>query len=311
MTPDERNIAVKAAATAAGFELCGICRPGPIPHGDYLRQWLASGRAGTMHYLHNHVESRVDLTSWLPWARSLVVVGLNYRQKPPPPPPGDDRRRGRVAMYAWGEDYHAIVREKLERVAKDLPDRLGDKFHHRICVDTAAIVERELAMAAGVGWIGKNTMAIHPRLGSFYFLGVMATDLDIAPDDPMVDHCGTCTRCLDACPTDAFPAPYEMDARRCISYLTIEHREAIDPELAGKLGDWVYGCDDCQTVCPYNHWDVQTNEPRFAPASVDAALPVLSDITEADDAALRKTHKHRATNRAKPAMWRRNANAIQ
>ena len=166
-------------------------------------------------------------------------------------------------------------------------------------------------MAAGVGWIGKNTMAIHPRLGSFFFLGVMATDLDIAPTAPMVDHCGSCTRCLDACPTDAFPRPYEMDARKCISYLTIEHREAIDPALAAKLGDWVYGCDDCQSVCPFNHWDVRTNEPRFAPADAEAAFPVLAEILAADDATLRRQHKRRATSRAKPGMWRRNAKAVE
>lgn len=310
MTPDEFRNAIKTAASAAGFERCGICRPGPIPRADYLQRWLAAGRAGTMEYLHRHLESRVDLSSWLPWARSLVVVGLNYAQKPPSSPPDDDRQRGRIAMYAWGEDYHVVLRQKLERVAEDVTSRIGAPFQYRICVDTAAIVERELAMAAGVGWIGKNTMAIHPQLGSFFFLGVMATDLHITPDEPMTDHCGTCTRCLDACPTGAFPAPYEMDASKCISYLTIENREAIDPALAEKLDDWVYGCDDCQSVCPFNHWETPTTEPRFAPANVDAAFPVLSEILAADDAALRKTHKHRATSRAKPAMWRRNAREI-
>lgn len=311
MTPNQRNLAAKAAAAEAGFDLVGICRPGPIAHAGYLQDWLAAGRAGTMHYLHRHTDSRIDLTTWLPWARSLIVVGLNYRQKPPTPPAEDDRRRGKVAMYAWGEDYHVVLRDKLEEVATDLADQFGGAFQYRICVDTAAIVERELAMAAGIGWIGKNTMAIHPRLGSFFFLGVMATDLDIAPDAPMIDHCGSCTRCLDACPTNAFPAPYEMDARQCISYLTIEHREAIDPELADKLGDWLYGCDDCQTVCPFNHWDAPTREPRFAPADADAAFPVVADILADDDATLRKQHKRRATRRAKPEMWRRNAKAIE
>ncbi len=311
MTPQEIQQAIQSAADRVGFDVSGVCRAGPMPRGDYLRDWLAAGRAGTMAYLHQHLDSRLDLTSWLPWARSVLVVGLNYAQPPPAPPADDERRRGKVAMYAWGEDYHVVVREKLQAVAADLESQLSRTFQFRICVDTAAIVERELAMAAGVGWIGKNTMAIHPRLGSFFFLGVMATDLDITPTAPMVDHCGSCTRCLDACPTDAFPKPYEMDASQCISYLTIEHRADIDPALAEKLGDWVYGCDDCQTVCPFNHWDVQTTEPRFAPADAAAAFPVLAEILAADDATLRKQTKRRATSRAKPEMWRRNAKVIE
>ncbi|MCB9854992.1 MAG: tRNA epoxyqueuosine(34) reductase QueG [Phycisphaerales bacterium] len=309
LSPEELRREIQTAALAEGFELCGVCRPGPIPRADYFRRWLATGRAGTMEYLQRHVDSRIDLSSWLPWARSVVVVGLNYAQKPPVPPK-DDRRRGKVATYAWGEDYHVVLREKLEAVATRMTSRINSAFQYRICVDTAAIIERELAMAAGVGWIGKNTLAIHPRLGSFFFLGVMATDLDITPDAPMVDHCGSCTRCLDACPTSAFPAPYEMDASRCISYLTIEHRGPMDPLLANKLDDWVYGCDDCQSVCPFNHWETPTAEPRFAPATAEAAFPVLSEILAADDATLRKTHKRRATNRARPEMWRRNAREI-
>lgn len=311
MTPDDLNHTTKTAAIAVGFDLCGICTAGPIAHADYLRDWLAAGRSGTMRYLHNHVTSRVDLTTWLPWARSVIVVGLNYRQPAPEIPADDNRRRGNVAMYAWGEDYHVVMRDKLEQLSALLSERIGAAFQSRICVDTAAVVERELAMAAGVGWIGKNTMAIHPRLGSFIFLGELVTDLEIAPDAPMADHCGSCTRCLDACPTDAFPAPYEMDARRCISYLTIEHRQDFDPELADKLGDWIYGCDDCQSVCPFNHWEVPSQEPRFRPIDTSAAFPVLSEIVDADDATLRRAHKKRATRRAKPAMWRRNARAVQ
>ncbi|MCA9257530.1 MAG: DUF1730 domain-containing protein, partial [Phycisphaerales bacterium] len=190
MNPSQLKSEIRAAAVGAGFDLCGICRAGPIPRDAYLRNWLAAGRAGSMAYLHRHLDSRIDLTRWTPWARSVVVVGLNYRQPAPAPPAGDARRRGKVAMYAWGEDYHVVMREKLERVAKAIEAVRGGAFQYRVCVDTAAIVERELAMAAGIGWIGKNTMAIHPRLGSFFFLGVMLTDLDITPDDPAVDHCG-------------------------------------------------------------------------------------------------------------------------
>lgn len=311
VNPTEMNILTKSLARQIGFELCGICRPAPIEHVDYLRNWLANGRAGSMAYMHRHVESRENIASWLPWARSVIVVGLNYRQPPPAVATDDDRQRGKIAMYAWGEDYHTVLREKLQRVVEEIERAIGRDFESRICVDTAAVVERELAASSGVGWIGKNTMVLHPRLGSFFFLGVLATELDIEPDAPTTDHCGSCTRCLDACPTGAFPAPYEMDASRCISYLTIEHRGDIDPALESKLGEWVFGCDDCQTVCPFNHWEAKSNEGRFTAPNADAAYPVLDEIDSAAPTDLRRQHKARATSRARPDMWKRNAVAVR
>ena len=301
---------VKRLAAEAGFELCGVCLPGAIEHRDYLRNWLESGRAGTMAYLHRHIESREDITKWLPWARSLIVVGLNYRQPAPTVPAEDARPRGKVAMYAWGRDYHVVLRERLQGMIDRLHDALSRSFEYRICVDTAAIVEREIAAAAGIGWIGKNTLVLHPRLGSQFFIGVVATDLQMAPDVPIMNHCGSCTRCLDACPTDAFPAPHEMDARRCVSYLTIEHRDELPPSLSHRLGEWVFGCDDCQTACPFNHWEINTRESEFMAGSLDAARPLLDDILSADPQELKRAHKHRATSRAKPDMWKRNAAAV-
>ena len=214
--------------------------------------------------------------------------------------------RGRVARYAWGEDYHVVLREKLGRLVEWIGGHIDLRAKTRICVDTSAIIERELAAAAGIGWIGKNTLVLNPRLGSFFFLGEIITDLHLAADEPMTDHCGTCTRCLEACPTAAFPQPYAMDARRCISYLTIEHRGAIEPDLAVKMGDWVFGCDVCQTVCPYNDNAYEPSEPRLA-GDPKAAEPLLDEILSWDEAAHRNAVSGKATDRARLHMWKRNA----
>lgn len=317
MNTGDRSDLVKQIAAEIGFDRCGIAPAAPIPRGDYLRRWLAEGRAGTMGYLHRHVESRIDVRAWLPSANSVIVVALNYHQPEPTVTANPcfasessasaDPPRGRVAMYAWGEDYHVVVREKLEQLVSHLRERIAEPFEAKICVDTSAIIEREWAVMAGIGWIGKNTMVLDASLGSYFFLGELITDLELAPDTPQTDHCGTCTRCLEACPTQAFPRPYEMDARRCISYLTIEHRGEIEPELASKLGDWVFGCDVCQQVCPYNKDAPMTGEPRFAVNEADASRPALSDIAEWDDAAYRAYTNGKATDRAKLEMWKRNA----
>ncbi|MBK8266824.1 MAG: tRNA epoxyqueuosine(34) reductase QueG [Planctomycetes bacterium] len=285
----------------------GIASADPMPREAYLRDWLARGYAGTMGYLHRHTASRVDVRAWLPWAKSVIVVALNYRQPAPAKP--DDMPRGRVAMYAWGEDYHVVLRERLEALAAALQNDVGGQF--QVCVDTSAILERELAMAAGVGWIGKNTMVMHEELGSYFFLGEIITDLELAPDAPSLDHCGTCTRCLDACPTQAFIAPYQMDASRCIFYLTIEHRSAINPALSAKMDDWVFGCDVCQDVCPQTDMR-DTSEPRFRlpvlqEAAPDAAYPLLEDVTGWNEADYVAAVSGKATDRARLDMWRRNA----
>lgn len=316
---------VKSVAADLGFDRCGISQALPIGRADFLREWLSRGYGGTMGYLNRHVASRIDVRSWLPWARSVIVLALNYRQAPREKPA--DEPRGRVAMYAWGEDYHDVFREKLERMAVRLqaefsieaPDEAYAPRAPRIqvCVDTSAILERELAAAAGVGWIGKNTLVMHESLGSYFFLGELITDLELAPDAPALDHCGTCTRCLEACPTQAFVAPYFMDASRCISYLTIEHRSDIDPTLSTKTGDWLFGCDVCQEVCPHNRHAPETQEPRFrlskkdADGDVDAVFPRLSDIDSWDRTAYERAVAGRATGRARIEMWKRNASLVR
>lgn len=323
MTPLERSKFAKQVAMGLGFDLCGIASAGPISHADALDDWLGRGMAGTMRYLHRHRDSRVDLRSWLPGARSVIVVALNYNQSVPglPVSPashtpqaggvGDVRDegtlRGRVAKYAWGEDYHDIVREKLGVLVNELRTGLGESFEAKICVDTSAIVERELAVAAGIGWIGKNTLVVNESLGSFFFLGEIITDLELATDTPVADRCGSCTRCLDACPTGALVEPHIMDARRCISYLTIEHREEIATELAAGMGDWVYGCDVCQSVCPHNRRCSTTSEARLICPARRQARPCLDEILAWDEDAYRDYVRGRATDRSKLHMWKRNA----
>jgi epoxyqueuosine reductase len=305
MTANERSKLLKEIALRRGLDRCGVGSAGPIGHADFLAQWLTRDYAGSMHYLHRHRDSRIDVRAWLPWAKSVIVAAMNYNQ-PAPGEKAEDEQRGGVAMYAWGEDYHVVLREKMDAVVRELREALGESFQARVCVDTSAITERELAVAAGIGWIGKNTLVLHQSLGSFFFIGEIITDLELASDAPEPDHCGSCTRCLDACPTAAFPQPYVMDARRCISYLTIEHRGEIDAELAAKTGEWVFGCDVCQSVCPYNRRAPETAEPRFR-CGPDDARPLIEDIISWDEAAYREHVRGKATARAKLHMWKRNA----
>ena len=304
MTPKELSSIVKRTAEGVGFDHCRICVPGPIGRGDYLRRWLAGGMAGSMDYLHRNVESRLDPRELLPDAKSAIVVALLYKQAATP----NETRvgRGRVAMYAWGEDYHDVIRNRLRSLELQLTSQVRQEFRSRICVDTAPIIERELAAAAGIGWIGKNTMAIHPELGSYFFLGVMLTTLALAADDPIEDHCGTCTACLEACPTQAFHGPYQMDASRCISYLTIEHRGDISKPFQEMMGDWLFGCDVCQDVCPHNRKAPESREPRFS-ARLPAPQPALDEIIQWNPEEYREKLRNSAMKRAKLDMLQRNA----
>ncbi len=336
MTPLERNPWVKDLARRAGFDLCGVARAAPVARGDYVREWLAAGRAGSMHYLHRYLPQRLSPSALLDGAASVLMVALNYRQPSPEgvppraeecsvsrstphssppcgdPPPRADTAQGvpaRIAMYAWGEDYHDVMKRKLAPIAEALRHEGqadGQPAAVKVCVDTAPLLEREFAAAAGLGWIGKNTLVLSPGLGSLFFLGAVVTSLEIAADPPMPDHCGTCTRCLEACPTKAFPAPYQMDASRCISYLTIEHRAEIPDEFHAGIGDWLFGCDICQQVCPFNRDAPVTHEPAFAPRSHAPTLDaqrVLDWTPPQYQEALRDT----AMRRAKLDMLQRNA----
>jgi len=296
-----------------GFERCGIAPARPIERIADVRRWLDRGRAGSMDYMHRYVEQRTDPTALLPGARSVFVVALVYHHPVSSEMGGSENDQdsdgdatGRVAMYAWGRDYHKIVKKKLFQVVDRLRQAVDEPFESKVCVDTAPIIEREFAAAAGVGWIGKNTLVMDAALGSYFFLGVVVTTLDLEPDEPQTDHCGTCTACLDACPTTAFPAAYEMDASRCISYLTIEHRGDIDISLQEKMDDWVFGCDVCQEVCPHNRRAPRTTEPAFAVREPGSRL-ALADLISWTEGDYRKRLQGSAMKRATLPMLQRNA----
>jgi epoxyqueuosine reductase len=238
---------VKGLALATGFDLVGIAPADPGDRTGFLRDWLARGFAGEMHWIGRRVEERIDPRRVLEGARSIVVLGLVYD-------PGDAREPAgfRVARYAGGDDYHDVLIDRVRAFEAGLEALAGREVRTRGYVDTGPVLERAHAAAAGLGWIGRNTCLIHPQLGSYLFLGAVLTDLELDPDRPEPDHCGSCRACLDACPTDAFPEAYVLDATRCISYTTIEARGAIPEGLREAHGDWGFGCDVCQEVCPWN-----------------------------------------------------------
>lgn len=261
---------LKAEARRLGFDLVGIA-PAVTPAGySRLCAWLDDGHAGDMGYMERHRDTRGHPDSVLPNVRSVVMAAMNYytSRSDPSLRPGlvdDATPVGRISTYAWGDDYHKLLRCRLDElfawVKRETPGCQG-----RAVVDTAPLLERDFARLAGLGWFGKNTMLLNKRLGSWFFLGALLLDIELKPDPPHeTSHCGTCTACLDACPTQAFPEPSVLDARRCISYLTIELRAPIPTELRAPLGDWIFGCDVCQTVCPWNRKAPSSPEPTFQP----------------------------------------------
>ncbi|MGH7674294.1 MAG: tRNA epoxyqueuosine(34) reductase QueG [Gemmatimonadales bacterium] len=279
-----RSSEVKRRALALGFDAAGIATLEPNAHAVELDRWLAAGYGGTMRYLERQAPRRREPATILPGAHRAVVTLTNYFHQAPDTPghgPGDDPpgpAAGRVAQYAWGADYHTVIAPRLERLATAIRE-LAPGARTRASVDAGPVPERELAQRAGLGWIAKNTMLIHPTLGSFTFIGVVLTDAALAPDLPFeADRCGTCRRCLDACPTDAFVAPHLLDARVCISYLTIERRGEFTETERALVGDWVFGCDVCQDVCPWN--------VTFARASDDAELAPRPEVAAPDLRAL-------------------------
>lgn len=263
---------IKALARELGLDVCGITGAEPSRHAAFYREWTAAGKAGEMAWLGRETDRRTDPAKVLPGARSIIVAGVNYWQ---PQPKG----RGRIARYALGEDYHQVLLDKLESLARDL---VASGASAKVYVDTGPVLEKPLAGRAGVGWQGKSTMLIAPKLGPWLLLGEIITTADLAPDAPMQDHCGSCSRCLTACPTGAITAPYQLDARRCIAYLTIELKGSIPEDLRPLIGDRVYGCDECLDVCPWNRFAQTTREARFlAPTGDDGrdALHALVEIT--------------------------------
>src|SRR5206468_3946317 len=277
-------IAIKRRAAELGFAATGVARLDRNPHAAELDRWLADGHAGTMTYLHRQAEQRKDPRKIFAAAKAAVVTLTNYYHGSTDPGP-EARSAGRVAQYAWSSDYHDVLGERLEQLAAAIR-LLAPGSTTRCYVDAGPVPERELAQLAGLGWIGKNMMLIHPEIGSFTFIGVVLTDAALEPDLPFeADRCGTCRRCLDACPTQAFAGPRDLDARACISYLTIEHRGEFSPTERAQVGDWLFGCDVCQDVCPWNvSFARETLDPEFAPRPevVRPDLQVLVQLDESD-----------------------------
>ena len=253
---------IRTAATRLGFASVGFARAAALTEeGRRLEAWLNQGQHGRMDYLANHFEKRIDPRKLLPGTKSVVVFTYNYfpeEQQPVANAP-------KLAKYAYGKDYHFVLKSKLRELVTELEENIGS-FQSRYFVDSAPVMEREWAARGGLGWIGKNTLLIHPRRGSYYFLAVLLVDLELEYDSPLHDYCGRCSRCVDACPTEAIAADgYTLDASRCISYLTIELKEAIPDDFAGKMDDWMFGCDVCQDVCPWNRFAEPHQEPAFKP----------------------------------------------
>lgn len=294
---------LKAEALRLGFDACGIARAERLDEeAERLEAWLHGGHHASMEYMERNFEKRVDPTRLVDGAKSVVSVLLNYYQ---PEKPREDSAVGKISRYAWGDDYHTVLKEKLYNLFDWLSERVGGAAG-RAFVDSAPVLDKAWAQRSGLGWIGKHTNLISRRLGSYFFIGEIIVDVPLLPDGPIPDYCGSCRRCIDACPTDAIFRPYAVDANRCISYLTIEHRGDDIPEsLHADMQNWIFGCDICQDVCPWNKFKVATHEPRFLPRP---GLPdtELREWVELDLESYRKRFRGSAVKRAKFEGFARN-----
>ncbi len=298
---------IRRVGIALGLDAVGFCAAGPTERTRFLREWISKGYAGEMAYLERRLEERIDPRKTLPGARSLIVVGLALPDggRASPVPAGKrGPSTGRVARYAGGDDYHEVLLDRVRALEYALPELVGREVRSRSHVDTGPVAERAAAERAGLGWIAKNSCLIHPELGSHVMLGVIVTDLVLEPDEPVADHCGTCRACLDVCPTDAFPEPHVLDATRCISYSTIESRGPIPEALRAAQGDHVFGCDLCQSVCPWNRSRprIPLGDPLGLRARLetrsDWAHPTLEWILGLDEAAHLEATRRSAIRRA-------------
>ena len=277
---------IRERALALGFDAVGFAAADLGPHArDHLAQYLGLGYHGDMGWLEGRAAERGAPKDLWPEVRSVVVLGLNYGPDGDPLAPLSRRDRGTISVYAQGRDYHDLVKKKLKALARFMSERFGCAL--KVFVDTAPVMEKPLAQLAGLGWQGKHTNLVSRDLGSWLFLGEIYTDLELAPDAAEADLCGSCQRCLEVCPTKAFPAPYRLDARRCISYLTIEHKGHIAREFRQAMGNRIYGCDDCLAVCPWNKFARRTDEADLLPRA-ELTAPRLADLAALDDAAFRR-----------------------
>lgn len=277
---------LEAYAIEAGFASMGICRPDAVPElPDRLRTFIDAGMHGQMGWLADRMHWRADPAALWPAAKSVIMLAETYTPQHDPMAVLAEPDRAAISVYAQNKDYHDVVKKRLKKVGRWLIEQ-APEAEIKVFVDTAPVMEKPLAQAAGLGWQGKHTNLLSRDLGNWFFLGAIFTTLDFEPDAPQVSHCGSCTACLDVCPTGAFPLPYRLDARRCISYLTIEHRGPVDPDLRARMGNRIYGCDDCLAVCPWNKFAVAGRDARLA-ARDDLIAPPLAELAALDDAGFR------------------------
>lgn len=262
MNADRYKSFIKTKAAELGFFYCGFSQAGFLEEeAPKLERWLNEGRHGKMAYMENHFDKRLNPQRLVEGSNSVISLLLNYFPQHTP-----SASAPKISKYAYGEDYHTVIKEKLKTLVEVMRREIGD-IQGRVFVDSAPVMDKAWAKKSGLGWVGKNTNLIHPKEGSFFFIAELITDLNFTQDPPLPDYCGTCTRCLDACPTQALTAPYEIDASKCISYLTIELKEQHLPEeFRGKMDNWAFGCDICQDVCPWNRFSKAHQEQRFEPA---------------------------------------------
>ena len=296
---------IKQRARELGFDRCGIAPAADLPELTFFREWLERGYAGEMAYLARSADRRADVRTVLPTARTVIVTATNYHTDRPYSTECADAHQAQIARYAWGDDYHDVVGARLEALVAWMSESTSEPFDARAYVDTGPVQERVYARHAGIGWIGKNTCVINPEIGSWIFLGVVICSLPLTVDAPSTDQCGTCTLCLEACPTGALVAPGVLDSNRCISYLTIELRGELPPALASHVGSHVYGCDVCQEVCPWNAISPKSDDPAWQPRRAWDRVDLLTLAGRSDDeltAALRGS----AMRRTKVQGLRRN-----
>lgn len=262
LVAQNRSVLLKTLAKDLGFSSCRISRAGFLDkEAPQLEAWLKAGNQGKMSYMENHFDKRLNPALLMDGCRSLVSLAFSYF----PEKNLQNQMELKISKYAYGADYHKVLKARLKELLRRFQEETGE-VQGRVFVDSAPILEKAWAARNGTGWLGKHTNIVHPKSGSFFFLCEILLDVDLWEDPPIHDHCGTCTRCIDACPTDAITGPYQLDASKCISYLTIELKEAIPAEFSGKMDDWIFGCDVCQDVCPWNgKFSVATDEPRFQP----------------------------------------------
>lgn len=285
MDPAALKSELQAQALAEGFAGMGVARPDSVPQlAERLRDFVAAGRHGQMQWMQDRMHWRGDPAALWPQARAVVMLAELYTPAHDPLALLNERGRGVISAHAQGRDYHDVVKKRLKRLGRWLIGRAGGEI--KVFVDTAPVMEKPLAQAAGLGWQGKHTNLLSRDLGNWFFLGALFTTLPLPPDTPEREHCGSCTACLDICPTNAFPAPFQLDARRCISYLTIEHKGPVDPALRPALGNRIYGCDDCLAICPWNKFARAAHEAKYAP-SEGMPAPDLTELAALDDTAFR------------------------